>query len=1007
MKLRLVWLFRFAIVFSTAVTWTLPAFGDTRSDWIAFRRQFPHHAQVIALGPQAADGTRTIVISEPPPFVTFDRIVSAYRGRIGSSTTYRQRLGFDGWVKDIVAVVPRSDDGELQRLVEDLSRDLFGTSYKAYAVEIGDPPPTSGQYDLSVSSLALREWLGLQLAERSLMARGAHWLAWVVGAVALLVVRRTRKIAAVTVLSTAIVVGYVTREFTPTGPAGNLRPLHGGAGMALKTALQKASPGVYMTDAPGLVVLVARRDRPLEELAVPLREFALDGDLVLGAIGSSDAVAVIARERQIPVTALPPLRTETQLQLAAANTDELAQSYERMNLFAGSTGDAHRDWAPIFLSPELRDTEYGSLLNITDQLLKGWSEHGEIEYINFLYPKPPSFPFAAGLLETAKTGMVTYNWNTKGVGYSERAADYDVVAFARTGALPVDYLGEKDARMRAFEDKGYDYFAGTTGDPNLARVVQYAGMYQVWRHFKITAQPAASTRSHDGPEALLPMTTHALERLRDMSDARLASISESAARAGLNEDAERLKQIHEALQAISRESPDAFAPLARALVRPREIMQRTSPTDEQQAVLALAQAISHNQLVRYILSGGNALAAQLYASADSKDEPDSWIKTPSIVLSWATGKNAGRGEGGHNLSSIVTRTLIDDSLTPGSVRVAEEGGQRVLYYHSRDAGKIRSGVRSFARNAEQEPVELKRTVEAALSQAKNDSVTMSEALHLAARPATGISRGLQASAGVRSAPAMPWTRAGDIPSTHATALAALDEPMVLPMVVERTTNGRYLVSRGNELGVIEARDSAGVMDVISDAARRDSTGRTVHLHFKGIDDEQARPFAQISEFHGSGNGGRSFSVRTSVEGADGRSLKVLGEIRDGKWDVGRAQVRLVESPAPKVGAVEFEVVVPEKLSARSLRLGVEVKLREGVRATAEFIRQVQEVVLEVLRSMVAAEQDLDMLLASQRIKRALRLQDESIANLKLRIRTQAGEINVVRNVLAPVAAVGE
>jgi hypothetical protein len=599
--------------------------------------------------------------------------------------------------------------------------------------------------------------------------------------------------------------------------------------------------------------------------------------------------------------------------------------------------------------------------------------------------------------------MVTYNWNTKGVGYADDAAGYDVIAFARTGALPVDYLGERDTRMRAFEDQGYDYFAGTTGDPNLARVVQYAGMYQVWRHFKVTAQWASSTRSHDGPEALLPMTTQALERLRDMDGTRLSSVAESASPPELREAATQLKQIHEALEAICREGgPDALEPLARALVRPRETTRRPSLTEEQETILTLAQAISHNRLVRYILSRGNAVAERLYAAADSKDEPDSWIKTPSIVLSWQIGNNAGRGEGGHNLSSTVTRTLIDDSLSPGSVRVANEGGQRVLYYHSTDAAKIRSGVRSFARNAEQEPFELTRTVETALRQAKADSVTMSEALHLAAQPATR-GRGLNPSAGMRGVRVAPWTRAGDIPTAHASAIAALDEPTVLPVVIERTTDGRYLVSRGNELGVIEARDSAGVLDAVSDAVRRDPTGRTVHLHFRGVSDEQARPFSQVSEFHG-GAAGKSVKVRTSVEGPDGNSMKVLGEIRDGKWDVRRAEVRVIESPVPKASALDLEVVVPERLGVRSLRLSVEVKLREGVRATAEFIARVQEAVLEVLRSMLAAGQELDMLLASQRIKHALRLQDESIANVKMRIRTQTGEINVVHNVLEQATA---
>ena len=74
---------------------------------------------------------------------------------------------------------------------------------------------------------------------------------------------------------------------------------------------------------------------------------------------------------------LPPLRVETILQLAAVGQDELSQSYERRNIISGRYDEKH-DWAPIYLSAALLDTEYGSLLNITDQLLKSWSMGGQV-----------------------------------------------------------------------------------------------------------------------------------------------------------------------------------------------------------------------------------------------------------------------------------------------------------------------------------------------------------------------------------------------------------------------------------------------------------------------------------------------------------------------------------------------------------------------------------------------------------------------------------------------------
>ena len=338
-------------------------------------------------------------------------------------------------------------------------------------------------------------------------------------------------------------------------------------------------------------------------------------------------------------------------------------------------------------------TEDGSLLNITDQLLKGWSEHGQIEYENFPYPKPSTFPFKTGLLEASKTGQVTYNWNTKGVGYTDTSHGYDVVAFGRTGALPVDYLGETDERMRDFEDLGYEYFAAETGDPNLARVVQYAGIYQVRRHFNVHGDWPSSNRSHDGPDALLPMVRNTLQGLRSIP-AEILSDATEMADDRVKAEVEKFKKIHRALN-DEYAGDDALEPLAEALVRPREAMAAAyAASDEGRMTRVMfARAISQNDAVGGLISRSSGLAASLYATADSKDDPEGWIKTPSIVLSRQTGKFASEATGGHSVSSRLTRTRLDETLAPGAVRVIDEGGERVLRYHPADADKMRAAGR--------------------------------------------------------------------------------------------------------------------------------------------------------------------------------------------------------------------------------------------------------------------------------------------------------------------------
>src|SRR5262249_8071361 len=127
-------------------------------------------------------------------------------------------------------------------------------------------------------------------------------------------------------------------------------------------------------------------------------------------------------------------------------------------------------------------------------LLKGWSNHGETTYINFdyperIYPKPSRYPFDASLTELIKARELTYNWNTKGVGYTVESGATRILALYRSVALPVSYIaagpGRADTQsVNDAEERAYGNFA-ESGDPNLVRVVQYAAMYQIFSAFDI------------------------------------------------------------------------------------------------------------------------------------------------------------------------------------------------------------------------------------------------------------------------------------------------------------------------------------------------------------------------------------------------------------------------------------------------------------------------------------------------------------------------------------------
>jgi hypothetical protein len=296
---------------------------------------------------------------------------------------------------------------------------------------------------------------------------------------------------------------------------------------ATQTDIHKTSRQLY-TESPtgvfhsgGLVALIAPRGvTKMPDLAADFRRFAVATDFIVGATGSKNgSLLLFGRSRQIPLSTLPPLRFETLTSFAMSPTEHLAQSYERQRIFAGriQTGKyAGWDWAPILLSPQLDDSEFGTLLNQADQVLKSWSQHGQVEYYGFMYPKPATYPFgdiAASdyFHEKFQTTSLLFNWNTEGLATVTTVNGREILTSDRTGALPVLYRAgnlvadadttifakrsmDQDADARAKEAR--EYFAAN-GNPILVRVLQDVLLYQAVQSFLVTdkTQPTKSSRS--------------------------------------------------------------------------------------------------------------------------------------------------------------------------------------------------------------------------------------------------------------------------------------------------------------------------------------------------------------------------------------------------------------------------------------------------------------------------------------------------------------------------------
>ena len=446
--------------------------------WSEFRRNRPYPYQAF-LGKPLPEGGLVLIISESAPVFSKTDFEKFIKVLFGADLNFMQRMqwkiGIDGWVEDLVLRVkspfPVTVDSQNGLVIDDpilrdrmglLSIALYGTTYGGYIEAIPPGMALQGKSsapNLQVSPKELNEWLSGTAAWIAIEGSGENRLTW-----------------------DAISKGKISGTF-------------------------KSEDGsLVMLTFPTRLLESARSNiHSLDSLRGDFRRFAVSGDTILGgAWPPGGQTAILARARISPYEALPPLRFETFALLASQSEDELQQSYERTGLFSGKVISGEyilRDWAPIFLSDVLIDTEFGALLNITDQMLKSWSEAGSIEYIYFNYPlKPNTFPFEQGPLskivkETTGGGQVLFNWNTSGSAAIFASPDLNLLTTRQTGALPVTYGSDMKAggaiefgHLIKYEETAYDYFAGLK-DPNLARVVQYTLMYQIFR----AAAPSTNT----------------------------------------------------------------------------------------------------------------------------------------------------------------------------------------------------------------------------------------------------------------------------------------------------------------------------------------------------------------------------------------------------------------------------------------------------------------------------------------------------------------------------------
>jgi hypothetical protein len=630
-----------------------------------FRKKYRFHFQGIGMA-SFADSSRMILLSNLPPHFETDSIAPIFAEFTHHAELRKHPIGYDGYTTDMVILLGNATQQNCDRLIRRLDRELFFSDYKPTVMvlpaEHGRRYFTKENIDYQITLDEFNTWF-IEDGE-----------------------------------------GFVTLDDTNTV-------------LTVSDMFALQSRGVYFSQQPGFVAWAVAKNADIAPQVSQIRQFTLDADLILGALADSSTLVIIGRERQSPLHELPPLQIESILLLASTTEKELSQSLDVNDLMAGKMNNG-RDWCPTYLSRELENTEFGDLMTITDVLLKDWSEHGTIQESHYRYPEPGYYPFDRPLFRKLGLNELVYNWNTAGAMYAidnvefrnsnvesyavrdsnskfkiqNSQLKYTLYTLGRTGSLPVSYFNSQERSQSIgyrYENQAYHYFA-TLGCTDLARVVQYTALYQLFIDNNISysgdTYPAFPKNK---PFLLYKPTVALLDTLRHLGSEQIAVLADSLAQRSFNnyqkeqvdkqlheneqrhnftytaENVARIYQdvhrntqagigrsIHEVKQMLNGLSEEQYRQLARYLAYPRGVK-----INDRASYNTLLRGRRVNHLMREIgknnldLLGMDLANVKNFFAANLSGNSGRYIKTSSLIVTY----NDLLTTGGHNLSSRISR----------------------------------------------------------------------------------------------------------------------------------------------------------------------------------------------------------------------------------------------------------------------------------------------------------------------------------------------------------------
>ena len=618
---------------------TREAFLQKDSIYTDFRKKYRFHFQTIGLA-QFSDSSKMILISEPSPYFETDSIQSICAKFIHAVEIKKHRIGYDGWITDVVILLGNATDENVKNILAKLSKEVYFSDYKTKPLPLPAENKriyfTKSNIDYRISLHEFNEWFIENEEPFFVLDDTAH---------------------------------------TET----------------IKSIFEAQKRGVYFSRLPGFVAWAIAKKSDLSEQLESIRRFTLDADLILGALSDSATLVIIGRERETLLDELPPLNVESILLLASITEKELSQSLDINDLMAGKMRNG-KDWCPTYLSKELENTEFGHLLTITDILLKDWSEKGTIQEAHYHYPKPGYYPFDKPLFRKLGLNELVYNWNTANVMYAIDLDNITIYTLNRTGALPVSYFNSQERSVsigRKYENQAYHYFA-TSGNTDLARVVQYTALYQLFIDNEITYSGNVYTAFPKNKPYLLQkpasnliqifktLTQEEIQELSDtLSKIKFAEYQKEKVLEQLRDNEQKFNftytdeqkenifkdvirntkegignefyQVRSMLQGLSEEK---FQQLAKYVSYPRGTHIRNMGDYNMmlkgKQINRLTWSIGKNYL--YLL-GVDLNDVKNYYANNLASSSGRYMKTPSIIITY----NDLLTTGGHNLSSKISR----------------------------------------------------------------------------------------------------------------------------------------------------------------------------------------------------------------------------------------------------------------------------------------------------------------------------------------------------------------